>query len=168
MTLITGFRAYVFNSSTAAVKLAIENPQKYFSFAEKLLVAKNQSNQRAMNKAQAAFNSVKLSVSEQIEARRGAPGLSAGAAKSAAELADRFRDHLAAKSVINGLHNKQIRYEGLANELARAGGKSLGLESQIKTEEFWENARPVKTVSWADQQGPSRARELTSVGNWKR
>lgn len=162
MTLITGFHAYVFNSSTAAVKLAIENPQKYFPFAERLLVAKNQSNQRAMNKAQAAFNSVKLSESEQTEARRGAPGLSAGAAKSAAELADRFRDHLAAESVIIGLHNKQIRYEGLANELARVGGKSLRLESQIKTEEFWKNVTPVKTVSWADQQGPRQGADLAS------
>jgi hypothetical protein len=174
MSLISGFRVYVCRSSTAAVELATKDP-KNLPLAAKLLEAKNTSNNRTLEKAQAEFDRFKLTPGELIDVKRIAregSGSSAGAVKAAADLLDRFQDHAQCELRVKQLQQKQGKYASLADKLVKAGaaeaaaGAGARLDSLIKDSAFWENARPKKTVTWADQQ-TNKAIELVSPGNWK-
>lgn len=168
MSLITGFRAFVCRSSAAAVELATTNPQKHFAFAEKLLLAKNTSNAIWLNEVKASFEGYKLNQGELATVKtilRGSMGSSPGADRGAADLLNRYQDHVQGKRLITALEQKQEKYDGLAQKLSEVGGRSLHLPSTIKDPDFWSSARSQKQVTWADQQS-SKARELISPGNW--
>jgi hypothetical protein len=174
MNISLGIRAFVCRSTTAATSLAEKNPAKYFPFAEKMILAKNSLVDSSMAKAKNEFEKHKLGGSELSEVRNikaGSLGLSAGASRSASLLMDRYQDHVGCKREINRLEAKQEKYTGLAKALAAVGGKSLGLNAQVKTSEFWGPERRsdvVRHITWKDEgEVANRQKEYMSVNNWK-
>jgi len=123
MNVGTYIHARVFHSTTAATKLATQNPEKYSKYAAHLISAKNTSNEKALNKAQEAFEVVKLTKSEFAEIkniRRGSGGSSSGAVKGAAKLLEKLANHTSYKQEVNELIQKQGKYDSLSKKILKA------------------------------------------------
>ena len=120
MNVGTYIHAKLFNSTTAATKLATQNPEKYLDFASQLISAKNTSIEKALSKAQGAFEAVKLTTSEFTEVRnicRGSGGGSQGAVKGAANLLEKYANHMSYEKEISDLLQKQVKYDSLSSKI---------------------------------------------------
>ncbi len=132
MNVGTYIHAKLFNSTTAAAELAIQNPQKYFDFASQLIVAKNTSNERALSKAQAAFENVKLSETdwrELLSISSGSIGNTPAAIKGAAQLLGDYTTHKIAKEEVTGLKHKKDKYSSLATNLIKSADLFITAEA---------------------------------------
>lgn len=123
MNVGTYIHAKLFNSTTAAAELAIQNPKKYSEFASKLISAKNTSNQKALLETRDAFKRIKLGdtdLSEVDSIRRGSFGSSRGADRGAASLLERYMNHVSLGSEVDRLQHKHERYDVLAKQVLQA------------------------------------------------
>jgi len=120
MNVGTYIHARVFHSTTAATKLAMQNPQKYSDFAAQLIAVKNTNNEKALAKASTAFEAVKLTRSEFTEVhniRHGSRGGSEGAVKGAANLLEKYANHMSYEKEISDLQQKQVKYDSLSSKI---------------------------------------------------
>jgi len=132
MNVGTYIHAKLFNSTTAATKLATQDPQKYSEFAAQLIAVKNTNNEKALAKASAAFEAVMMSPSDLAKVSdicHDSVGSSAGAVKGAARLLEAYTNHRNALNESFRLTKKEVKYQLLATNILSA------MEVHLRAEE---------------------------------
>lgn len=132
MNVGTYIHAKLFNSTTAAAELAIQNPQKYFDFASQLITAKNTSNEKALIKASFAFDEARLSrndLRELIDICHGSRGATPAATKGATQLLGAYMTYKSAMEEVTGLQHKKDKYSSLSISLIKSVDQFLAAKA---------------------------------------
>lgn len=117
-------RAFVCRSTTAAVSLAEKNPVKYFSFANRLISAKNAQVESSLVKAMSTleyYKSTSGELHQLITLAGGGVGSSATASRAASLSVDWLQGQMQCKRTLHRLDAQWVKYDGLAKALVNIG-----------------------------------------------